>query len=126
MLMRVLSGSVGVALMELGAAACSPRSSGLTPSSTRRPRAIAPRMVATGEFSVAIPSAWRDSTCDAAEIGRLKRAGTVALLLGHDALGELRGLNDVRAPYQRTRSRGWSAGGWSNGVTTPRQEAPPC
>jgi hypothetical protein len=125
MLMRVLSSSVGVALMELGAAACSPRSSGLTPSSTRSPRAIAPR-VAGGEFSVAIPSAWRDSTCDTAEIGRLKRAGTVALLLGHDALGELRGLNDVRAPYQRTRSRGWSADGWSNGVTTPRQEAPPC
>jgi hypothetical protein len=76
MLMRLLPGCVGVALVGLGAATCL---SGSTPSPVPRPRAIAPRRVATGEFSVAIP-----------------------------------------------RRRGWSAGGWSNGVSTPRQEFPPC
>jgi len=75
---------------------------------------------------VVTPGAGRDATCDTAHIGRLNRAGTVTPLLGHDALWERRGLNDLRARYQRTRGRGWSAGGWSNGVTTPRQEAPPC
>jgi hypothetical protein len=126
MLMGVLSGSVGVALVGLGAGACSSPSPGLTPSPTPRPRAIPPRRVATGEFSVVTPGAGRDATCDTAHIGRLNRAGTVTPLLGHDALWERRGLNDLRARYQRTRGRGWSAGGWSNGVTTPRQEAPPC
>jgi hypothetical protein len=123
MLMRLLSGCVGVALVELGAATCL---SGSTPSPVPRPRAIVPRRVATGEFSVKIPSAWRDASCDTADIGRLQRADSVALLLGHDAVGERRGLTDVRARYQRTRARGWSAGGWSNGVSIPRQEFPPC
>jgi hypothetical protein len=83
-------------------------------------------MLATGELSVAIPRAWRDATCDTADIGQFYRAGTVAPLLGRHAAGERRGLNDVRARYQRTGGRGQSAGGWSNGVTTPRKEAPPC
>src|ERR1700730_10545002 len=126
MLMRVLSGSVGVALVGPGAAACTPPSSRLTPSPTPRPRAIAAQRVAPGKSSVTIPSAWPDATCDTADIGRLKRAGTVALPLGHDTLGEPRGLNDLRARCQRTRGRGWSAGGWFNGGITPRQEAPPC
>jgi hypothetical protein len=75
MLMRLLPSCVGVALVELGATCLS----GSTPSPVPRPTAIAPRRVATGEFSVAIP-----------------------------------------------RRRGWSAGGWSNGVSTPHQEFPPC
>jgi hypothetical protein len=86
---------------------------------------MAPRMIATEKFCLATPSAWRDATRDTADIGGLDPT-TVALLHGHDALGERRGLIDVRARHQRRRSRGWSAGGWSDGDATPRQEFQPC
>jgi hypothetical protein len=82
-------------------------------------------MVATGEFSVAIPSGWRDATSHAPDIGRLKRAGTVALLLGHDALGERGRINDVRAGIS---ARAVADGPLADGrmISLPRQEFPPC
>jgi hypothetical protein len=82
-------------------------------------------MVATGECSLAIPSGWHDATSDTADIGRLKRASTVALLLGHDALGESRGLNDVRAAISaRVVADSPPADGQM--VSPPRQEFSPC